>query len=198
VGPLLTVVLWLFVLIPMGESEAEPPMALQLAQVVIGALLPLTLPIGITVSILRYRLWDIDVIIRRTATYGLVTGALVLIYFGSVVALQRILSGVTGSAQNEIVTVLSTLAIAALFVPLRNRIQNAIDKRFNRNKYDAQQVLSDFAHTMRDETDLEKLTGRLMQVVDETMQPRSISVWLKKEGRGSIAEQQMGLEGQGK
>lgn len=86
----------------------------------------------------------------------------------------------TGGEQNEIVTVISTLGIAALFVPLRIKIQEIIDRRFYRKKYDAQQVLSDFAKTVRDETDLEKLTARLMQVVDETMQPKSVSVWLKK------------------
>jgi len=82
--------------------------------------------------------------------------------------------------RSEITTIISTLAIAALFVPLRNRIQFLMDKHFNRNRYDAQQVLQDFANTVRDETDLEKLTARLMQVVDETMQPRSVSVWLKQ------------------
>ena len=141
--------------------------------------------IAIGVAILRYRLYDIDILIRRTLTYGLVTACLALVFFGSVIVLQQIFSSVTGSGQNEIVTVLSTLAIAALFVPIRTRVQQVIDKRFNRNKYDAQVVLQDFAKTVRDETDLEKLTARLMQVVDETMQPKSVSVWLKKETRGT-------------
>lgn len=139
----------------------------------------LFIPGAIAVAILRYRLWDIDLLIRRTVTYSTLTALLLLVYFGSVIVLQQIFSSVTGSLQNEIVTVLSTLAIAALFVPLRNRIQVEIDKRFNRKKYDAQKVLQDFAQTVRDETDLDKLTGRLVQVVDETMQPRSVSVWLK-------------------
>jgi hypothetical protein len=147
--------------------------------VVVYALLTL-IPFAFAIAILRSRLWDIDILIRRTVTYALVTALLLLVYFGSVVFLQQLFSSVTGSAQNEIVTVVSTLAIAALFVPLRTRIQGWIDKRFNRNKYDAQQVLNDFARTVRDETDLEKLTGRLMQVVHETMQPKSVSVWLKK------------------
>lgn len=140
----------------------------------------LLIPLAIAVSILRYRLFDIDVIIRRTVTYGIVTALLVLVFFGSVIVLQQIFSSVVDSGQNEIVTVLSTLAIAALFVPVRDRVQTVIDKRFNRQRYDAQQVLNEFAKTVRDETDLEQLTGRLMQVVDETMQPKSVSVWLKK------------------
>lgn len=189
IGPALTIILWLFVLSTM-QVPAEGPSPLdEFAQVFVAAFLPLTLPIGITISILRYRLWDIDVIIRRTLTYGLVTGALVLIYFGSVVALQQVFSSVTGSAaQNEIVTVVSTLVIAALFVPLRNGVQHAIDRRFNRKKYDAGQIMQDFANTVRDETDLEQLTARLVQVVDETMQPKSISVWLKKEGQSETAK----------
>lgn len=139
----------------------------------------LAIPIAIGIAILRYRLFDIDVIIRRTLSYALVTALLALIFFGSIIFLQQLFSALTLSGQNEIVTVLSTLAIAALFVPVRNRIQTEIDKRFNRKKYDSQQVLADFANTVRDETNLENLTGRLMQVIDETMQPKSVSVWLK-------------------
>lgn len=141
-------------------------------------LVQLVLPLAIGISVLRYRLWDIDILIRRTLTYSLVTVLLLLAYFVSVIVLEQLFGILTGAHQNELVTVLSTLAIAALFVPVRNRIQAFIDRRFYRKKYDAQQVLNDFAKTVRDETDLEKLTGRLMQVVDETMQPKSLSVWL--------------------
>jgi hypothetical protein len=144
----------------------------------------LLIPLSIAISILRYRLFDIDILVRRTLTYAIVTALLATVFFGSVILLQQLFSGVTGAGQNEIVTVLSTLVIAALFIPVRNRIQTEIDRRFNRNKYNAQQVLNDFANTVRDETNLENLTARLMQVVDETMQPRSVSVWLKKEPRG--------------
>lgn len=136
------------------------------------------LPLSFTLAIFRSHLWDIDVIIRRTASYALITFTLALVYAGSVIVLQRAFSILTGVEQHEIVTVLSTLAIAALFVPLRNRIQAVIDKRFYRKKYDAQQVLNDFGKTVRDETDIEKLTARLMEVVNETMQPQSVSVWL--------------------
>jgi hypothetical protein len=141
-----------------------------------------SIPISIGIAILKYRLYEIDLIIRRTVTYAVVTALLVIVFFGSVILLQQLFASITGSGQNEIVTVLSTLAIAALFIPVRNRVQSIIDRRFNRKKYDAQQVLNDFAMTVRDETDLEKLTGRLIQVVDETMQPRSVSLWLKKTG----------------
>lgn len=138
-------------------------------------------PVSIGIAILRYRLWDIDIIIRKTATYTLLVALLALVYFGSVILLQQVLVTVTGSGRNEFVTVLTTLIIAALFVPLRNWIQSVIDKRFYRKKYDAQKVLQDFAQTVRDETDLEKLTGRLIEVVNETMQPKSVSLWLKAE-----------------
>lgn len=136
------------------------------------------LPITLAIAMLKYRLYDIDVIIRRTVTYALVAAMLAAVYFGSVILLQQAFASVTGQ-RSEVITVLSTLAIAALFVPLRNSIQTEIDKRFNRKKYDAQQVLNEFAKTVRDETDLGNLTARLMQVVDETMQPKSVSVWLK-------------------
>lgn len=151
------------------------------------ALASLAIPVSgfsVAIAILRYRLFDIDIIIRRTLTYALVTALLAVIFLGSVILLQQIFSSISGQSQNELVTVLSTLAIAALFVPVRNRIQSEIDKRFNRKRYNSQQVLNDFANTVRDETNLESLTARLIEVVDETMQPRSVSVWLKKDQRG--------------
>ena len=138
----------------------------------------LMLPIAIMISILRYRLWDIDLLIRRTVTYALVVALLGVVYFGSVILLQQIFVGIIGT-NSEIITVLSTLAIAALFVPLRNRVQDGIDKRFNRKKYDAQQVLQKFSETARDETDIDTLTNELVKVVNETMQPKSVSLWLK-------------------
>lgn len=138
-------------------------------------------PVTVMFSILKFRLWDIDILIRRTLTYSLVTALLVIFYFGSVILLQRALFLSIGAPQNELVTVLSTLAIAALFVPLRNRIQQVIDRHFYRRKYDAQQVLAQFAATARDETNLERLTGQLIEVVNETMQPTRLSLWLKKE-----------------
>lgn len=138
----------------------------------------IALPVSLTLAILRSRLFDIDVIIRRTATYSLVTAGLLLVFFGTIVVLQQLFAALTGARQNELVTVLSTLVIAVLFVPLRNRVQYGIDRRFNRRRYNAQAVLDDFSRTARDETDLGKLTGRLIEVVHETMQPASASVWL--------------------
>lgn len=136
--------------------------------------------LAIGMAILRSRLFDIDVIIRRTVTYATVVALLLVVYFGSVILLQQLFANITGQ-RSELITIISTLAIAALFVPLRNRIQDAIDKRFNRRKYNAQQVLQEFGETVRDETDLDKLTAELVNVVQETMQPKSVSVWLKKE-----------------
>ena len=140
------------------------------------AVVPLYLAVGI--AILRYRLYDIDVIIRKTVQYGLLSALLALAYFGSVVLLQAVVGQAT-DAQSPLVIVASTLLIAALFAPLRKRVQAFIDRRFYRQKYDAQQVLAQFAQVARDETDMEALTAELMRVVQETMQPEQVSVWLK-------------------
>lgn len=128
-------------------------------------------------AILKYRLWDIDVIIRRTLVYALLTVLLTLVYFSSVVVLQAVFGRLTG-ARSPLAIVASTLLIAGLFVPLRQRIQRAIDRRFFRQKYDVQQVLARFGTTARDETDLDTLTRTLLDVVGETMQPTRASVWL--------------------
>jgi hypothetical protein len=137
------------------------------------------LPIMIGVSILKYRLWDIDILIRRTLLYSLLTAMLLLVYLSSVVLLQAIFQVLTGQGPSPVITVLSTLAIAALFNPLRYRIQDFIDRRFYRSKYDTAQALNSFAQTARDEVEMDRLTGALLEVVVDAMQPKNVSFWLR-------------------
>jgi hypothetical protein len=140
------------------------------------------IPITFAVAILRANLWDIDVVIRRTTVYAVLTALLASVYFGSVVILQRLLSPFTGESTPSVV--LSTLLIAALSLPLRRRVQDVIDQRFFRKKYNAEKVLERFAATVRDETDLDALTAELVRVIQETMQPEHVSVWLKPTADG--------------
>jgi hypothetical protein len=139
------------------------------------------IPLSIAFSILRYRLWDIDLLIKRTLVYTTLTAILALIYFGCVVLLQHLVNGVTGQVgQSPLVIVASTLAIAALFSPLRRRIQKIIDRRFYRRQYDAAKIIATFSDTLRNEMDLNTLRKHLLEVVEETMQPTHVSLWLSK------------------
>lgn len=140
-------------------------------------LMPALLSVAIAVAILRHRLFDIDIIIRKTLQYAFLTGILVLVYLGLVVILQTIFSA-TGGQQPPIFIVISTLVIAALFNPLRRRIQEVIDSRFYRKKYESEQALTQFASAARNEVDLDQLSAALLDVVQETTQPEYLSLWL--------------------
>jgi len=140
----------------------------------------LGLPISIGVAVLRYRLYEIDIIINRTLVYGSLTAMLVLVYAGCVVGLQYVLRALTGEA-SQLATVASTLIVAALFNPLRRRTQGVIDRRFYRRKYDAAKTLEEFSTKLRDETNLDSLNAELLTVVRETMQPEHVSLWLRPD-----------------
>jgi hypothetical protein len=167
--------LWIIVF---GQSTLR---GLPEAMVALSSLLVIpSIPIATGVAILRYRLYDIDVIINRTLVYGSLTVILVGLYFGGIVVLQRVFVLLTGE-RSTLAVVTSTLLIAALFNPLRRRIQGFIDRRFYRRKYDAAKTLEAFSAKLRDETDLDALSGDLVGVVRETMQPAHVSLWLRPD-----------------
>lgn len=139
----------------------------------------LLLPIVLAFAVMRYRLFDIDIIIRRTLQYGLLSGMIVLMYYGGVIFLQAGLGVFTGAGDSPIVTVITTLLIAALFNPLRRRVQDFIDRRFYRSRYDAEIALERFAAAARDEVDVDRFASELLGTVEETMQPERSSLWLR-------------------
>jgi hypothetical protein len=148
---------------------------------ILDSLFIAAVPIAAGIAILRYRLYDIDLIINRTLVYGVLSLLLGLIYFGAIVLSQAALRTLAGG-ESPLAVVASTLAIAALFNPLRQRVQDFIDRRFYRKKYDAAKTLEAFSARLRDETDLDRLGGELVSVVHETMRPKHASLWLTPQG----------------
>jgi hypothetical protein len=174
---LLAVVAPLFLFVP-GVAQTSPFVSL-----LIGNVLPLIMvlvPLSVGVAMLRSGLFDIDVVINRALVYGSLTFSLVLLYLGGVVGLQQLLTPLVGES-NQLAIVASTLAIAALFSPLRQRIQSFIDKRFYRRKYDAAKTLAAFSARLREETDVDALGDDLVGVVRGTVQPEHASLWLRAE-----------------
>jgi len=152
-----------------------------ISSVALGIVL-IGLPTAIGIAILRYRLYEIDILINRTLVYGSLSAMLAVIYFGGVATVQAIFRTLTGQQQQpQLAIVVSTLVIAALFNPLRRRIQGFIDRRFYRRKYDARTTLEAFSAKLRDETDLEALNAELVDVVRDTMQPAHVSLWLRPD-----------------
>jgi hypothetical protein len=165
-----------------GIDPAQPPAWVALLGIY-WSLTILALPLSIGVAILRYRLYDIDLIIRRTLIYGALTAALGLLYWGIVFVLQQLLRPLTQGSDLAIVG--STLAIAALFQPLRHRIQEVVDRRFYRQRYDASRTLEAFSSRLRHEVDLDSLGAELLEVVGHTMQPQRLSLWLRPPAKRS-------------
>jgi hypothetical protein len=161
-------------------DQFGPLLALALEVGLFGSLL--LIPLSIGVAIVHDRLWDIDIVIRRTLVYGILTASLALVYFSGVAVAQAVVHAFTGQQQQpQLAIVVSTLVIAALFNPLRWRIKSFIDKRFYRRKYDARKTLEAFSATLSQETDLDALSDDFVTVVRRTMQPTHVSLWLRPE-----------------
>ena len=180
VGGIFLILLDFSALFFLDEGKIEGPFALLVNLVSFLAIVPLYVSVGL--AILRYRLYDIDLIIRRTLQYTVLTSVLALVYFSAVVLLQALFGRLTGERNSPLVTVVTTLGIAALFNPLRNRVQAFIDRRFFRNRYTMDQILARFAAAARDEVDIDQLSAALIGVVDETMRPEKVGLWLRDRG----------------
>jgi hypothetical protein len=167
-------------LIAMIASDTEPDRPItDFFFIAFFSTLVIGLPAALSVAILKYRLYDIDLVINKTLVYGLLTALLAGIYIGGVVGLGALLRAFTGQESNALVIAASTLAVAALFRPARRRIQAFIDRRFYRSKYDAARTLEAFSSRLREQVDLEALAGELVGVVRETMEPAHVSLWLR-------------------
>ena len=177
-GFLFNSVLWLAWVLPVTARGAAG-VWVYFVFVPISLVLVLSLPVTLAIAVLRYRLWDIDVLIRRTLIYAGVTAVLTATYFCLVVGLQAVAVALTSQRSSALVTVLSTLAIAALFAPLRRRVQDFVDRRFYRRKYDTAQTLAAFAQQARSEVDLDALAGELRGAVTDAMQPSHVDLWLR-------------------
>jgi hypothetical protein len=167
--------------------QSAGPLGQMIVETLIYGLI-LLVPLSIGMAILRSRLYDIDVVINRALVYGSLTVTLLLVYVGGVVALQWLFRAATGS-ESQLAVVASTLGIAALFNPLRRRIQSFIDRRFYRGKYDAAKTLEAFGATLRDETDLDRLNDALVAVVRETVQPAHASLWMRGSSGDAAAKE---------
>ena len=161
-----------------GESEATTASARRYSGRAVGAVTATALPLAIGVAILRYRLYDIDLLINRTLVYGAVTAMLASTYFAAVVVFQAALRPITGGG--EVAVALSTLAVVALFQPLRRHVQGVVDRRFYRSQYDAQRTLDAFGARLRDEVDLDAVRADLLDVVHDTVRPAHASLWLRE------------------
>jgi hypothetical protein len=166
-----------YVLNDIPGAESYPTV---LATVVALGGVALGIPVAIGLAVLRYRLYDIDLVINRTLVYGALTATLALIYIGGVIVLQRVFVAFTGQ-ESTLAVVTSTLVIVALFGWLSRSLQDLIDRRFYRSKYDARKTLEAFSAKLRDETDLDALSDDLVGVVRETMQPAHVSLWLRPD-----------------
>jgi hypothetical protein len=174
-GIMFTMVLLVTVLDLVAASSALTKVANPLTGAMFAGI-----PVAVGIAVLKYRLYDIDLLINRTLVYGSLTAMLVALYFCGIVVLQRLVVLLPGQ-QSTLAVVASTLLIAALFTPLRKRIQSFIDKRFYRRKYDARKTLEAFSAQLREDTDLDALSNDLVGVVRETMQPAHVSLWLRPE-----------------